>query len=160
MDRAQSATAAPVGFDRAAEYYDATRGFPPGVEHRVADLIAETAALTPDACVLEVGVGTGRIARPLARRVRGVVGVDISGAMMKRLQAQRGHAAETGWIELALADAARLPFPDDSFDAAIGVHVFHLIPNWREVLSELASSHSSRTERTYSMQAAEGWCPS
>jgi SAM-dependent methyltransferase len=31
-----------------------------------------------------------------------------------------------------------LPFADGSFDAVLGVHVFHLIPRWREVLAEVA----------------------
>jgi SAM-dependent methyltransferase len=88
--------------------------------------------------VLEIGIGTGRIARPLARHVRGVVGVDISAAMMAQLVAQRDTSAETGWIELALGNATGLPFPDACFDAVIGVHVLHLIPGWRDVLSEIA----------------------
>jgi len=128
----------PVVFDRAAGFYDATRGFPPGVDERVADLIAEAGALGPGSQLLEVGVGTGRIAVPLAQRVARVVGVDLSRAMMEQLLAKRGAAPGRRPVELARADAARLPFPDTSFDAALGVHVFHLIPRWREVLAELA----------------------
>jgi ubiquinone/menaquinone biosynthesis C-methylase UbiE len=131
-----------VCFERAADYYDATRGFPSGVERDVAALIAQTAGLDRDARVLEIGIGTGRIALPLARHVRGVVGVDISSAMMRRLLAQRetsrDTAPDTGWIELIQGDAAHLPFPDACFDAVIGVHVLHLIPGWRDVLREIA----------------------
>ena len=140
-ESAGSVTQEPVCFERAAEYYDATRGFPPGVDAEVASLIARTAGLTRDARVLEIGIGTGRIARPLARHVRGVVGVDISPAMMRRLIAQRETTRtkdDTGWIELAQADAARLPFPDACFDAVLGVHVLHLIPGWRDVIGEIA----------------------
>ena len=125
---------APIVFDRAAGSYDATRGFPPGVEAGVAELIASAGGLGRDSRLLEIGVGTGRIALPLARNVRRVVGVDLSRAMMQELLAKRGDLA----VDPVRADAARLPFPDASFDAVLGVHVFHLIPRWREVLSEVS----------------------
>lgn len=125
---------APVVFDRAAGYYDATRGFPPGVEDRVAELLARAGALGPASRVLEVGIGTGRIALPLAARVGAVFGVDLSAPMLARLREKTGERA----VFPARADAARLPFRDAAFDAVVGVHVFHLIPAWRDVLREVA----------------------
>ena len=35
-------------------------------------------------------------------------------------------------------DASRLPFRDGAVGSAYGVHVLHLIPNWRDVVRELA----------------------
>jgi SAM-dependent methyltransferase len=123
-----------VSFDRAAGYYDATRGFPPGVEERVAALFAEVGALGPRSRVLEVGIGTGRIAVPLASRVGRYTGADLSRPMLRKLLEKRGALP----IDLVRADATRLPFADQSFDAALGVHVFHLIPGWRDALDQLA----------------------
>jgi len=123
-----------VVFDRAAHCYDATRGFPAGIDERVADLIAGAGGLERGSRLLEIGVGTGRIALPLSRRVGRLVGVDLSRSMMQQLQTKRAPLV----IDLVLADATRLPFPGASFDAALGVHVFHLIPGWRAVLAELA----------------------
>lgn len=123
-----------VRFDRAAHFYDATRGFPPGVEDRVAELLAEAGGMGPGSRVLEVGVGTGRIALPLARRGVAVHGVDLSRPMLDRLRARRGDEP----VHVALGDATRLPYAEASFDAAIAVHVFHLIPDWRAVLAGLA----------------------
>jgi SAM-dependent methyltransferase len=54
--------------------------------------------------------------------------------MLARLVAKRGALP----LAAARADAARLPFPAGCFDAVVGVHVFHLIPAWREVLAESA----------------------
>jgi SAM-dependent methyltransferase len=130
----QPVAGAPVVFDRAAGYYDATRGFPPGAETQVAALLAEAGGLGPASRVLELGVGTGRIALPLAGLVGSVLGVDLSKEMLARLAEKRGALA----VHAARADAVRLPFGDACFDAAIGVHVFHLVPRWREVLAELA----------------------
>jgi SAM-dependent methyltransferase len=123
-----------IVFDRAAGFYDATRGFPPGVEDRVADAFVAAGGLGAASRVLEVGIGTGRIALPLAERVGRVIGVDRSQPMLAKLVEKRGPLP----VELARADATRLPLRDHSVDAAVGVHVFHLIPGWRTVLAELA----------------------
>jgi SAM-dependent methyltransferase len=123
-----------VVFDRAADCYDATRGFPPGVETEVAALIARAGGLGPASRVLEVGVGTGRVALPLAALVRDVIGVDLSTPMLGQLIAKRGAAR----VAVARADAVQLPFAADCFDAALGVHFFHLVPRWREALAEVS----------------------
>lgn len=123
-----------VVFDRAADCYDATRGFPPGVEERVAALFAEAGGLGSASRVLEVGVGTGRIAVPVAPRVGRYAGVDLSAPMLARLAGKRAGLP----IDLVRANAERLPFADGSFDAVVAVHVFHLIPDWRAVLAEAA----------------------
>lgn len=123
-----------LSFDRAADYYDQTRGFPPGEEVAVAALLAKTAGLNAGSRVLEIGVGTGRIAVPLAPHVGFYCGLDLSRPMMARIPGKPGGAA----IALAEGDATRLPYPDAHFDAVIAVHVFHLISGWRAALAEVA----------------------
>jgi ubiquinone/menaquinone biosynthesis C-methylase UbiE len=122
-----------VAFDRAAEYYDSTRGFPEGVEADIAALMVKAGNLTPESRVLEIGVGTGRIALPLAQHVKAYFGVDLARPMMDRLRAKRANEP----IYLTQGDITRLPFPDASFDAVIAVHIFHLVPAWRAALSEV-----------------------
>ncbi|MGA7476446.1 MAG: class I SAM-dependent methyltransferase [Thermoplasmata archaeon] len=70
--------------------------------------------------VLEVGVGTGRIARPLVDRGVRVVGVDASRGML-------GRAAAKGLPYLVRGNAYHLPFSDGSFDVALFVHVLHIL---------------------------------
>lgn len=127
-------TGGSVVFDRAAGYYDATRGFPPGVDERVADLFVEAGSLSEKSRVLELGAGTGRIAVPLAERVGSVVGVDLSRPMLARLLAKRG----TRPLRPVQAEVARLPLRNARFDAVVAVHVFHLVACWRESLAEAA----------------------
>jgi SAM-dependent methyltransferase len=122
-----------IKFDRAAGIYDATRGFPPGIDVRVAELFARAGGLSRASRVLEIGVGTGRIAMPLAPHVGSYVGIDLSGPMLAKLVAKRDKLP----IRVALGDVTRLPFASGSFDAVVAVHVFHLIPGWREVLAEI-----------------------
>jgi ubiquinone/menaquinone biosynthesis C-methylase UbiE len=123
-----------ISFDRAAEYYDDTRGFPLGTETTAAATIAQAGGFQGAERVLEIGVGTGRIALPVAPHVRHYTGIDISTAMMRRLLDKRGGEA----VAVAEADATRLPFGDQVFDAAVAVHIFHLIVGWQQALVELA----------------------
>jgi SAM-dependent methyltransferase len=122
-----------VAFDRAAGYYDESRGLGPEVQELVADRIEEAAG--PGARLLEVGAGTGRIALPLHRRGRRVVGVDLSLPMLERYRA-KAAAAGLPPPPTVRADATRLPFPDACFDAVLEVHVLHLIPSWERALAE------------------------
>ncbi|MEZ5412212.1 MAG: class I SAM-dependent methyltransferase, partial [Acidimicrobiales bacterium] len=57
--------------------------------------------------VLELGVGTGRLAAPLLARNRAVVGLDASAAMLARC---RGRGLEVAGLRLVRADMAALPF--------------------------------------------------
>src|SRR5688500_5376226 len=110
-------------FDRAAHIYDETRGFPPGV----GDLVAEAAEglLAGRLAVLAIGVGTGRIARPLLARGVRVTGRDGSGNVV---------AAPPSLVQGA---AEALPLASASFDAVLSVHVLHLIPAWQASLAEM-----------------------
>ncbi len=123
-----------VAFDRAAEFYDETRGFPAGIDAPATALFAQAGNLTRDSRILEVGIGTGRIALPLSRHVRAIYGIDLSRPMLERLNAKRQGEP----VYAVQGDATRLPFAEGVFDAAVAVHFFHLVPAWRDVLRELA----------------------
>jgi SAM-dependent methyltransferase len=123
-----------VAFDRAAGFYDESRGLSPAVGELVADRIEEVAG--PGGRLLEVGVGTGRIALPLHRRGRRIVGADLSLPMLERYRA-KAAAAGLPPPPVVRADASRLPFRDACVDAVLEVHVLHLVPAWELALAEL-----------------------
>jgi SAM-dependent methyltransferase len=58
--------------------------------------------------------------------------------MLAKLVAKAPAARGALPVLPARADATRLPFAGACFDAVVGVHVFHLIPRWREVMAEAA----------------------
>jgi SAM-dependent methyltransferase len=120
-----------VVFDRAADYYDRTRAIP---AEATAEVVRLVTAEVGDRRCLEIGVGTGRIALPLTRAGLRMVGADLSRPMLDRLVANAGGEPP---LHLVQADAARLPFGDDLFGAALAVHVFHLLEGWRDVVAEL-----------------------
>lgn len=71
-----------VNFDRAADCYDETRARPAESMAGLTDLLA--AELGDRQPCLEIGVGTGRIARPPRRRGIALAGADISAGMLPR----------------------------------------------------------------------------
>ncbi|MEE1770326.1 class I SAM-dependent methyltransferase [Streptomyces sp. JV185] len=76
------------GENIAADYDESSADmFAPEVVAPAVDVLAELAA---DGPALEFGVGTGRIALPLARRGVPVHGIDLSRAMVARLRAKPG----------------------------------------------------------------------
>lgn len=121
-----------MNFDRVADIYDATRGLPEEVSRLVADRIIAATAAGADTRFLELGVGTGRIALPIAARGHRYTGVDISARMMDRLR-EKARGLD---LTLVQGDIAALPFADDSFDAVVVAHVLHLVPEWRAALAE------------------------
>jgi SAM-dependent methyltransferase len=121
-----------VSFDRAAEYYDRTRDLPPEALAGVVELLARE--LAGRGRCLEIGVGTGRIALPLAAAGQPMAGIDVSAAMLGRLVAKAGRHAP---FPIVLADATLLPFRPDTFGGALCVHVLHLIRRWGEAVDEL-----------------------
>jgi SAM-dependent methyltransferase len=95
---------------RVAEQYDAAEGLnarPAAVEPAVA-FLADLAARAGGGPVLELAIGTGRIALPLRERGVEVHGIEISADMVARMQAKPGGGAVpvvVGDMATALAPA-------------------------------------------------------
>jgi SAM-dependent methyltransferase len=115
-------------FDDIADIYDETRGFPKETMNEVIEIMAKE--LEDSKKVLEIGVGTGRLAEPLKKNGIEIVGVDISKKMLN-------IALSKDLDSLVLGDATSLPFKDSSFDSVISVHVLHLISDWEKAVIEV-----------------------
>lgn len=88
--------------------------------------------------VLDLGCGPGGTAAAVARArpAARVVALDLAPAMLgqaRRAAARRGLA---GRIAPVRADAARLPFPAERFDAVVGHSFLYLVPDRAGVLAE------------------------
>jgi SAM-dependent methyltransferase len=113
-------------FDRLAAVYDASRG---ELEPAVVDALRRELERRGVRRLVEVGVGTGRVAAPLAAAGLYVAGADLSYAML-------GRARAKGLDRLVRASGYRLPFRDGRLDAALFVHVLHLLDDPGRVFAE------------------------
>jgi SAM-dependent methyltransferase len=116
--------------ERIASRYDESSAdmFEPDVVDPVVDLLAELAG---DGRALELGIGTGRIALPLAERGVPVHGIELSRAMAARLEAKPGG----GDIDVTIGD-----FAATSVDGRFSVAylVFNTIMNLTSQAAQVA----------------------
>ncbi len=82
--------------------------------------------------LLEIGAGFGRITNEY-HMFRHVVLLDYS---LEQLQYARGHFGDAGYLYVA-ADAYRMPFCTDAFDAATMIRVIHHFENVPTVLRQI-----------------------
>ncbi len=83
-----------------------------------------------DAAVLEVGVGTGRISRALARRVGRLVAIDRAAAMLDVARRHLSRIEGAAPWEVHQADARALPVGSGWADVAIAGWVFGHFREW------------------------------
>jgi phosphatidylethanolamine/phosphatidyl-N-methylethanolamine N-methyltransferase len=129
FDRAMVETA----YDRWAPIYDLVFG---GVfsKGRRAAIIATN---NIGGRVLEVGVGTGISLPQYAPNVR-IFGTDISEGMLRKAKARVAELRLKNVEGLAVMDAEKLEFPDNSFDVVMAQYVVTAVPNPEAALDEFA----------------------
>jgi SAM-dependent methyltransferase len=104
---------------------------------RVAHDVAE---LAPDASVLEIGPGPGRLAVRVAELAPGVqiTGVDIAPEMVERASVLATRSGVADRVGFQVGDVAALPFPDASFDLVMSTLSAH---HWPDPATGLAEIH-------------------
>ncbi len=90
-------------------------------------------SLSKDMQVLEVGTGTGLVAREIADNVKNIEASDFSDEMIKQAKLIE-HASN---INFSCADIFDLPFEDNNFDAVIASNVLHIIPQPHKAMKEI-----------------------
>src|ERR1700719_2730548 len=87
--------------------------------------------------VLDVGVGTGISLPQYASHLR-IVGTDISEAMLRKAKRRVDDLRLKNVEDLAVMDAEKLEFPDNSVDVGMAQYVVTAVPNPEVALDEFA----------------------
>jgi phosphatidylethanolamine/phosphatidyl-N-methylethanolamine N-methyltransferase len=87
--------------------------------------------------ILEVGVGTG-LSLPDYSRSNRLIGVDLSGPMLRKAKARVAERRLTNVDGLAVMDAQHLGFGDAVFDVVVAQYVITAVPDPELTLDEFA----------------------
>ena len=102
--------------------------------HAMVDAVAQASP----ASVLDVATGPAGVALQLAARTRArVTGVDITAEMLRTGVANVARSPQAGRVELLLARAEQLPFPDECFDAVTFTYLLRYVSSPAGTLKEL-----------------------
>lgn len=117
-----------------AANYDSYYHTPPGKE---IDRIEKQAigSLLPASCqepILELGCGTGHWSEFLSSKGFKVIALDISEAMLSKARLK-----DIKNVEFRKADAAALPFPDESFGMVVSITMLEFVDDLEKVLKEI-----------------------
>jgi SAM-dependent methyltransferase len=121
----------------AARRVEAAYTTPDIVEQRAG--VVAALAPRPGERVLDVGVGPGFLAAEIAAVVGAggrVCGIDVSSDMLA-VAARRDPGAGAARLELELAGAEAIPYPDGSFDAVVSTQVLEYVPDLGAALGEI-----------------------
>jgi phosphatidylethanolamine/phosphatidyl-N-methylethanolamine N-methyltransferase len=120
-------------YDRWAPVYDLVFGGVFGKGRKAAILATNSIG----GRVLEVGVGTGISLPQYAPNLR-IFGTDISEAMLRKAKQRVAEQHLKNVEGLAVMDAEKLEFPDNSFDVVMAQYVVTAVPNPEVALDEFA----------------------
>ena len=118
--------------DDAAILYE--QSFVPAIFARSAVMVADAAGIGPGDRVLDVGCGTGILAREASGRCGAegrVVGLDLNPRM---LEVARRVAPGIDWQQ---GDAGALPFADGAFDMVVSQYALMFFPDQALALREM-----------------------
>jgi ubiquinone/menaquinone biosynthesis C-methylase UbiE len=90
-----------------------------------------------------------------ARQGKKPVGIDWNSGLLKNascLAAQEGLE-----VDFFVADATRLPFPDDSFDICFSENLFEHVPEWQRIVSE--ASRVLKDDGVFFVRTSNRHCP-
>ena len=118
-------------FDLLADRFELYRPLPSPVLAAIRDTLHTEGKLHPDARLLEVGCGTGRIGKQFNLAGDNYFGIDLSMEMLREFKRKRLARKPN----LVHADGTMLPFGDQCFDAVLMMHVLGA-GNWRALLAE------------------------
>jgi ubiquinone/menaquinone biosynthesis C-methylase UbiE len=125
-------------YDLAARRYDGIKQFDTMFERRfLGEPIAVVLGSMADPLVLDVGAGTGRLARSLFQLPEVAARLVCIEASARMLDLGRSHTPDR-WTRWLLGWAVPLPFASETFDLVASLEMLEFTPRPRETLQEMA----------------------
>ncbi len=126
-------------YDRMSPFYDYFAGV---FEQKYRNLALKRLNVARGEAVLEVGFGTGHCLKQMAEAVGEggkVYGIDLSSGMLVASKRRLEKAGLWNRVELTCADAMKMPYTDNKFDAVFSSFALELFdsPEIPEVLAEI-----------------------
>jgi arsenite methyltransferase len=116
--------------------YGGKRGAPRGHE-QIFDHVLEWVGPVDGERCLDVGCGGGRLLeRLLGAGAGGAAGLDHTPEMLAFTESRNRKAVERGALELKLGDAARIPWPDETFGVLVCANMFYFLDRPEPALAE------------------------
>ena len=129
-------------YDLYAGRYDAVKQFDDYADQvLVAQPLLEMLADRDDPLILDVATGAGRVPLAMARNANfhgHVIGIDASRRMLSVAREKVAAQRFDSYITLMRQDATRLPFLDESFEAATCLEALEFLPDQATTLAEMA----------------------
>ncbi len=125
-----------LSFDNLTEYYDKTRDYDIASFNEAINYIANRYPSSKYPSLFEPGIGSGRIAIPLAEKGYKITGIDISNKMIEILKKKISKQNSLD-IKYQVADTTDIPFPSNSFNISVIVHLFYFIKHWEKAVDEI-----------------------
>ena len=91
---------------------------------QVTAAVLEVAQVKPETQVVNLGCGTGQLSLPLAARGAQVLAVDVSPAMVRRMESEAARTGVTGLEGLAMP-VEQLSVPEQSVDLIVSSYALH-----------------------------------
>lgn len=95
------------------------------------DMGLELMNVEPGHSVLEIGFGNGRLISKMAELMNegSVMGIDISGVMIRQASRKNKEHIRSGKVKLLLASVENIPANDDSFDRIFTANTIYFWPD-------------------------------
>ena len=95
--------------------------------------IVDELVLNKEAVVLDLGCGSGRWTKYIAKKVKLIEAVDPSSAIFSAVKLNEGEAN----VRVTQASVSNIPFNDNTFDFVISLGVLHHIPDTQQALIDV-----------------------
>lgn len=86
--------------------------------------------------ILEIGIGQGADSMQIVKRGANYYGIDLTETSVKRIK-DRFRLSNLAYKEIQVANAEKIPYPNDFFDIVYSHGVIHHSPNIETIVSEI-----------------------